>query len=268
MLRNAYRAWWMKKRAEEILLIGLERGLAGLPMARIPAESIIGNDAAYQRYATMIRRLRQDEQMGVVTASDLWPGTNMPMYEVTTLPSAGAPGVDPVEVVRMFANDIAASVLASFIYLGRDAVGSRALATPMQEIFQRALETWLDSMEDSFHHQAVLPLLKLNGFQIESPPRWRHGTVQDVDLGELGQCIQQVSASGYDWGIMNANDPIRDQLRTMAGFDPEPEEFEEREGPKPNPIPPALAAYTGQPEEKPKPQVKRWDGGKGLWIPR
>ena len=178
----------------------------------------------------------------------------------------------------MFANDISSSVLAGWIQLGRDAVGSRALAMPQQEIFQRALESWLDSMEDTFHHQAVLPLLKLNGFQTETPPRWRHGTVQDVDLGELGAFIRDVAATGYDWGVLNQADPVRDQLRTIAGFDPEPDEFIELEGPEPAPIPPQLAAYTGQPveqpaeqpqEQKPKPKMaKRWDAGKGLWTPR
>jgi hypothetical protein len=266
------------KRAQEIMLVGLERSLAGLPIAKIPAESIIAGDALYERAALMVRRVRQDEQMGVVWPSDKWPGTNEAMYEFDTLKSEGPRSIDPVEVCRMFANDISSSVLAGWIQLGRDAVGSRALAMPQQEIFQRALESWLDSMEDSFHHQAVLPLLKLNGMQTETPPRWRHGTVQDVDLGELGTFIRDTSASGYDWGVLNANDPIRDQWRTIAGFEPEPEEFAELEGPEPEPVPPALAAYTGQPAEQPveeqkppkqpKETAKRWDAGKGLWLTR
>ena len=265
VLRNAYRSWHLKKRVEEILTVGIERSLVGLPMASIPAESIIAADGLYERAKTMVRRVRQDEQMGVVWPSDLWPGTSEPMYKFDTLKSEGPRSLDPVEVVRMFAGDIAASVLASFIYLGRDSVGSRALATPMQEIFQRALESWLDSLEDTFHMMATLKLLRLNGMQTVTPPRWRHGTVKDVDLAELGTFIKDVSAAGYDWDILNANDPIRDQLRTMAGFDPEPEEFVEVESPEP---PPALAAFTGLPQEQPpKPKQKRWDSGKALWLP-
>ncbi len=242
ILRNAYRSWFFKKRSEEILLIGEERALAGLPVMQIPAESIISGDAAYTRYATLVRRVKQDEQMGVIIPSDLWPNTSEPMFKFDTLKSEGPRSLDPVEVVRMFAGDIAASVLAGFIYLGRDAVGSRALASPMQELFQKALESWLDSMEDTFHHQAVVPLLKLNGFQTVTPPRWRHGSVADVDLVELGQFIQQVSASGYDWGVLNEADPIRDQIRTMAGFEPEPK---------------ALSKSKVR---------KRWDQGKQLWL--
>ncbi len=244
ILRNAYRSWFFKKRSEEILLIGEERALAGLPVMQIPAESIISADSAYTRYSQLVKRVRQDEQMGVIIPSDLWPGTTEPMFKFDTLKSEGPRSLDPVEVVRMFAGDIAASVLAGFIYLGRDSVGSRALASPMQELFQKALESWLDSMEDTFHHQAVLPLLQLNGFQTETPPHWKHGSVADVDLLELGQFIQQVSASGYDWGVLDPADPIRDQWRTMAGFDPEPQ------------------ANT----RKRLPVRKRWDQGKQLWL--
>jgi len=272
ILRNAYRSWFYLKRAQEIMLVGLERSLAGLPVARIPAESIIAQDALYQRAALIVRRVRQDEQMGVVWPSDKWPGTDSDQYSFDTLKSEGPRSIDPVEVCRMFANDISSSVLAGWIQLGRDAVGSRALAMPQQEIFQRALESWLDSMEDTFHHQAVLPLLKLNGMQTETPPRWRHGTVQDVDLAELGAFVKDVAATGYDWGVLNQADPIRDQLRTIAGFEPEPDEFVELEGAKPEPVPEQLVLPAAQPEEqkspKGKPAAKRWDSGKGLWTPR
>jgi hypothetical protein len=38
MLRTAYRPWRNKKRIEEIEGVGIERDLAGLPMARIPGK--------------------------------------------------------------------------------------------------------------------------------------------------------------------------------------------------------------------------------------
>ena len=38
ILRNAYRSWFFKKRIEEIEGVGLERDLAGLPVAYVPSE--------------------------------------------------------------------------------------------------------------------------------------------------------------------------------------------------------------------------------------
>ena len=37
ILRNAYRPWFFKKRLEEFEAIGVERDLAGMPVARCPA---------------------------------------------------------------------------------------------------------------------------------------------------------------------------------------------------------------------------------------
>ena len=71
MLRNAYRPWFFKKRIEEIEGIGIERDLAGLPVAHVPAE-ILSSDAGTEETALrtelkkIIRNIRRDEQEGVL----------------------------------------------------------------------------------------------------------------------------------------------------------------------------------------------------------
>lgn len=226
ILRTAYRSWWARKRAEEIMLVGLERNLAGLPVLRIPAASIIANDSLYQRATLMAQRLRQDEQMGVVWPSDKWPAEDGggDMYDIDTLKTPGSPGIDPIEVIRMYSADIAASVLADFISLGRDATGSRALADPKQELFQQALSAWADSIEECLNRFAVPRLFALNDFKIDRLPTFKHGPIEKVDLAELGQFVLQLSQAGHDWGFLNEADSISGQVRQLAGFDPAPEE--------------------------------------------
>lgn len=227
ILRTAYRAWWSKKRAEEILLVGMERNLAGLPVLRIPAESIIAGDALYTRAKEMAQRLRQDDQMGVVWPSDRWEDGSE-MYGIDTLKTPGAPGVDPIAVVRMFAADITASILADFVNLGRDAVGSRALADPKQELFGQALGAWADGIEEVLNRFAVPRLFALNDFGVNRLPRIKHGPVEQVNLDELGNFILRISQAGHDWGFLTEGDPIRDQIRSLAGLDPQPEELQKR----------------------------------------
>jgi hypothetical protein len=222
ILRTAYRSWWAKKRAEEIMLVGLERNLAGLPVLRIPAASIIAGDSLYTRATLMAQRLRQDEQMGVVWPSDRWEDGSE-MYGIDTLKTPGSPGIDPIEVVRMYSADIAASVLADFISLGRDATGSRALADPKQELFQQALSAWADSIEECLNRFAVPRLFALNDFKVDRLPTLKHGPIEKVDLAELGQFVLQLSQAGHDWGFLNEADTIGGQVRQLAGFDPAPE---------------------------------------------
>lgn len=222
ILRTAYRSWWAKKRAEEIMLVGLERNLAGLPVLRIPAQSIISHDGLYERAKLMAQRLRQDEQMGVVWPSDRWEDGSE-MYGIDTLKTPGAPGIDPIGVVRMYSADIAASVLADFLSLGRDATGSRALADPKQEMFTQALGAWADGIEEVANRFAVPRLFALNDFRIDRLPQIKHGPVEKVDLGELGQFVLQLAQAGHDWGFSREDDPIAGQVRQLAGFDPAPE---------------------------------------------
>lgn len=223
VLRNAYRSWWFKKRVEEIMLVGMERSLAGLPVLRIPAASIVGQDSLYARAVEMATRLKQDEQMGVVWPSDRWEDGSE-MYGIDTLKTPGAPGVDPMAVVRMYSAEIAATVLADFISLGRDATGSRALADPKQELFTQALGAWADSIEEVQNRFAIPRLFSLNQFNLERLPQLRHGPVEKVDLDELGQFVLRMAQAGHDWGFGAEGDPVGGQLRALAGLDPAPED--------------------------------------------
>jgi hypothetical protein len=48
LLRNAYRPWYYKHRIEEIEAVGVERDLAGLPIAYLPPEYLSSSATADQ----------------------------------------------------------------------------------------------------------------------------------------------------------------------------------------------------------------------------
>ncbi len=227
VLRTAYRAWWFKKRAEEIVLVSLERSGVGMPRLRIPAESIIAGDSLYQRAVLMAQRLKNDESMGVVWMSDRDENGNL-LYDIDYMPVPGAPPIDGIQLIRMYAADIAATVLADFLSLGRDATGSRALADPKQELFQMALGAWADSIEENLNRFAVPRLFALNGLPADRLPSIKHGPVEKVDLDELGNFILRVSQAGHDWGFLDPADNMGSQVRSLAGFDPAPEQTTKR----------------------------------------
>ncbi len=71
ILRTAYRAWYFKKRIEEFEAIAIERDLAGLPIARIPAEYMAANatpaqKAFYERVKKIVSDVRQNHRAGIV----------------------------------------------------------------------------------------------------------------------------------------------------------------------------------------------------------
>jgi hypothetical protein len=224
VLRAAYRSWFFKKRSEEFLMVGMERDLTGLPMAEIPVAVLQkgAGDPVYDAIKKVVTRTKRHEQEGIMWPGDIDPETGQPLYRFSLLQSGGRPKMDAIAVQRLFATDIAATVLAQFIMLGRDAVGSRALAEPQQELFQSALVAWLDAFEAQFNKQAVQRLLDLNGLG-DADVTYTHGPVKDADIAGTATALRDFGAAGIPIWSGEPNDPIIDELRGILGFSPMPD---------------------------------------------
>lgn len=222
LIRRAYRSWFFKKRNEEKLQIGIDRNLNGIPIAYIPSEVLSAGegDERFDMVKKIVTRTKRDEQAGIMFPSDRTSvGTRI--YEFALLAPSGSPNFsEVVAVIRMYAADIAGVILAQFINLGRDAVGSRALAEPQQDLFQAALEAILDGMQDTLNRQAVKPLFELNPSLVpdgRTLPKLVHGTVRDVDLKGTGEFMRAAAQSGYEWPV--GDEAYNRQVLEMAGFE-------------------------------------------------
>ena len=70
-LRSAYTSWYYQKRITTIEAIGIERDLAGLPVAFVPPQLLSDNataqeSAALNEIKKIVRNIRRDEQAGLV----------------------------------------------------------------------------------------------------------------------------------------------------------------------------------------------------------
>ncbi len=230
VLRNAFRSYQFKKRLEEIAVIGADRDLNGLPIAKIPADAILNNDPFFEEAKKVVSRIRRDEQWGVV-----WPmesdETGQSMYEFDVLRSDGASSIEAVKgLIVYYAQAIAGVVLADFVRLGRDTHGSKALAEPKQQLFQKALAGWVSGIAETLNRHAVPRLFKLNNFTLDRLPRFVPEKVEDTALEDLGRFIQSTGTAGMDWGFLNEDDPITDQVRQLAGFDAAPRDVQTQFG--------------------------------------
>ncbi len=203
-------------------MIGIDRDLNGLPIGMIPADSILDEDSFFTEAKKVITRIKRDEQWGV-----LWPleydDNGNRMFEFDVMRSDGATSIAATkDVISQLSQSISDVVLAGFIHLGRDAVGSRALAEPKQQLFQKALQGWVDGIAEVLNRHAVPRLMALNSFSLEVLPRFVPEEVEDTALNDLGTFMQATAQSGMDWGFLNEEDPITDQVRQLAGFDAAP----------------------------------------------
>lgn len=222
VLRNAFRSYSFKKRLEELAAIGVDRDVNGLPVAKIPAEIIMEDGPELAEYKDLVTRVKRDEQWGVVFPQEYEDG--QPLYDFDVITTNASASIAATEsLISMFAADMSEVVLAGFSRLGRDAVGSRALAEPKQQLFQKALQGWVDGMAEVYNRQAIPRLFAINDFNIDRLPRLVPEKVEDTQLLDLGSFIQSTAQSGMDWGFLNDDDPITDQVRQLAGFDAAPE---------------------------------------------
>jgi hypothetical protein len=223
ILRSAYVSWFFKKRIREVEGIGIERDLAGLPVLTAPENEDWWNpndDNAATKLAyarALVTRLRNDEEAGIVLPF----GTKL---ELLGGQGAGKK-IDTNAVITRYDQRIAMTMLADFILIGHEQVGSKALASTKLDAFTLALTAFLDHIEDLINRVAVPRLWKLNGWPLENVPIVKHGKVSKVDLQALGDYIQKASAAGLPL-FPNVN--LEKHLHDVAEFPAPPEGFEAR----------------------------------------
>ncbi len=200
ILRGGYRSWYFKKHMENIEGIGVERDLAGLPVALVPPELLApnasaANQALFAAIKEIVTNIRRDEQEGVV-----WPlaydDNGRELFKLQLLSTGGARQFDIGSIVNRKNNEIAMAVLADFILLGHEAVGSYSLSATKSSMFKTALKAWLDSIADVINTYAIPRLLNVNGMKPAAPPKLVFGDVGEVEIADLMSFVRETSAAG------------------------------------------------------------------------
>ncbi len=247
ILRNAYKPWYFKSKIEVYEAIGVERDLAGMPVAKVPMEWLGDSASAAEKSLVaeikrIVRNIRMDEQMGVVFPRLLDDNGN----DMITLDLMAAPGAKQIktgEIVNRYNQMIAVCALADFVLLGQQKVGSFALASSKTEIFATALGAWCKSIADTLNRVEVPRLFALNGYS-GILPRIVAGDIEERDLGQLGEYLGKLAGAGM---MLFPDDELERYCRRAAGL-PEPaDDKPDDDGPRPgDDIGKRLEALEGQ----------------------
>ncbi len=206
ILRGAYRPWYYKHHMEKLEAIGVERELAGLPVMRVPGE-LLATDAtadqkaALKEYERIVSEIKRDEREGILLPSDR-DDRGEYQYTLELLASGGGRQIDPDKPIQRYDVRIAGSVLADFVLLGHEKVGSYALADSKASIFCVALGAWLDEIVEVINRHLIPRWLALNGMDLKRAPRVAHGKIEQVNLQELGDYIAKLAGAGIQ-GVFN-----------------------------------------------------------------
>lgn len=214
ILRNAYRSWYFKRRIQEYEGIGIERDLAGLPVFTAPEDIAIWDedDPDMVKLRTgmeaMVQKIRVDELAGIVKPHG---------FEFELLNSGGSKQFDTNAIIQRYDTGMAMTVLADFIFLGHQQVGSFALSSDKTELFSMAIGAYLDIICETFNSQGIPQLIDVNGSHFDGVtdyPKLAHGDIENADIQKLAAYIKDMTGVG----ILVPDDGLEDYVREAAGL--------------------------------------------------
>ena len=211
VLRNAYRSWFFKKKIQELEGIGIERDLAGFPVLHAPEGlAIWDNPELLNTCNTFVSNIRRDAMEGFTLPAG---------WTLELLSTHGTRQFDLNKTIQRYDKAIAQTVLADFIMLGHEGVGSFALSSDKTRLFSMAIGAYLDIITETFNNKAIPALIDLNDkkfARITDYPQLTHGDVETAELEPLAKYLETCGGLG----LITPDEELENYLREQAGLPP------------------------------------------------
>lgn len=211
ILRNAYEPWYYAKHLQRIEAIGHERDLAGLPV-------IEATKGAYDAYGAVLKKIltsiKRDEQEGVLIPQ-AYDDKGNPAVKLSLLSAAGSRQLNIGETITRYQRLIAITVMADFVMMGHEKVGSLALASSKTSMFSLAVGAILQQIAGEINDREIPRLLRYNGMSTDDPPRLVPGDIETPDPKELAMLITAMSGAGV---LSTPDDDLENHLRAVMGL--------------------------------------------------
>ena len=219
LFRNAYESYYYAKRIRAIEAIGIERDLAGMPVATIPVDYFGSNASTEQaavrdQFTKMVQLMRMNENQGVVMPAETDKQGNPTGFTLKLLNSGGRRPIDVNEIIKRYEMREAMVVLADFVFLGQQATGSYALSSDKTTLFAATVGAILGVVQDEFNRKAIPKLMRLNGVPRDLWPELRHGDVEREDLTKIINSVTVLA----DRGFITPSTEDEDWLRERVGM--------------------------------------------------
>ena len=225
ILRAMYFPFYFATQIAEIEAIGIERDLAGLPVAYMgKGASLNPNDdnSDYSLLKRITTNIRTDSMAGVVMPGPKM-GSDGQGFLLELLSSSGK-AFDTDKVLNRYHKLMTLSALSQFIFLGMENVGTQSLGTVQAGFFNMALNGWADNIADVMTRHAIPRLLALNPkfAALEELPRMEHSDAGVPDLTALANFIN--AAVGQQ--VITPDENLEIFLRETAGLPEKAEPIE------------------------------------------
>lgn len=200
LLRTAYKSYYHLKRIQELEGIGIERRVAGIPFVTVPPDMLNANastaqKAAVAEYRKLCERIRRDRHSGLVMpAREMRDGKTG--YDFGVLTTGGENPADVDVIVKRYETRILMSMLAEFIALGMDKVGSFALSSDKTDLFALVVDALLGSIREELNDVLIPMIGRANSIPRDLWPKYSYGDIEAPDLTQLSTYVATLLGAG------------------------------------------------------------------------
>lgn len=224
ILRSAYVSWYYQKRITEIEAIGIERDLAGMPVAFVPPQLLSDSATSAETQALtaikeIVRNIRRDEQEGLVFPLAYDHETGNLAYDIKLMSTGGRRQFDTNVIIGRYDTRIAMTMLADFLLVGHDRIGAQALSVSKIELFQDSIAAYLASIADVLNSYAVPRLMRINGVDPALAPTIAYTAPRAPDLDTISNYVSRLATAG----ALMPDDNLDEYLRDIGGLPTEEE---------------------------------------------
>ena len=224
ILRSAYVSWYYQKRITEIEAIGIERDLAGMPVAFVPPQLLSDSATSAETQALtaikeIVRNIRRDEQEGLVFPLAYDHETGNLAYDIKLMSTGGRRQFDTNQIIGRYDTRIAMTMLADFLLVGHDRIGAQALSVSKIELFQDSISAYLANIADVLNSYAVPRLMRINGIDPALAPRIAYTAPRAPDLDTISNYVSRLATAG----ALMPDDNLDEYLREIGGLPTEEE---------------------------------------------
>ncbi len=141
-------------------------------------------------------------------------------FDIEYVAADGRNPGDLSPIIERLDRRIAGTMLADFILMGQQSVGSFALSSDKTAMFSNALGGFLKNIKDELNRTMLPRLWRLNGLPQETMPQLDHGDFEARDIEELGHFLESMTRAGF---TMAPDEKLEDVIRTSAKLPPRAE---------------------------------------------
>ena len=214
ILRNSYRSWYFKRRLQEIEGIGIERDLAGLPMIQTPE----GLDIWNTEDPEMVQSLMYAEKLVQSVRRDSKEGIVLPYgWEFSLLNGGSKRQFEVGTTIERYDKRMAMTVLADFVLLGHENVGSFALSSDKTKLFSVAIGSFLDIICEVFNTQGIPKLIEINKTAFEGIadyPKMCHDDIEKPEIDKVAGFIKDMVGIG----VLIPDEGMEEYVRELGGL--------------------------------------------------